>query len=102
MVGATMMEFVLMGMLTAVAWVHARLTVVSVIHRTHTPDQMLHKMCVDTGWWVVVVIMSYYSLGLLGTWITLYALARGVFLLFTNWPAVCDNYAEIKRLLSGN
>jgi hypothetical protein len=99
---ATMMEFVLMGMLTAVAWAHARLTVVGAIHVTETPSHMLRRMIQDTWWMVIAVCICYYTLGELGKWILLYALARSMFLLLTNWEAVCANYDEIKRLLVGN
>ena len=96
-----MMEFVFIAMLAVIAWVHARLTVVAAIHQTASPDQMLRRMQKDTWWSVVVVLTGYFMLGALSTWVTLYALARGLFLLLTNWNAVCDNYAEIKRLLAG-
>lgn len=97
-----MMEFVFIAMLAVMAWVHARLTVVSVINRTQSPEQMLQRMQKDTWWSVVWVLMAYFMLGALSTWITMYALARSLFLLLTNWNAVCDNYAEIKRLLAGS
>jgi hypothetical protein len=94
-----MMEFVLMGVLTGLAWVHARLTVISAIHKTTTPDQMLRRICVNTYWMVLVVVLCYYALGEWGSWIVLFALARSMFLLFTSWHVVCDNYQDIKRLL---
>lgn len=95
-----MMEFVFIVMLAVIAWVHARLTVVSMIHRTQTPEHMLQRMCTHTVWILFWVIICYYALGDWGTWIVLYAMAKIMFLLFTNWSAVCDNHAHIKRLLA--
>jgi len=97
-----MMEFVIMALLTGTAWAHARLTVVGVIHVTESPTHMLRRMIQDTWWMVTVVCICYYTLGEMGQWITWYALARSMFLLLTNWEAVCANYDEIKRLLAGN
>ena len=97
-----MMEFVFMGMLVVIAWVHARLTVVAAIHQTASPEQMLRRMQKDTWWVIFAVFVCYYTLGALSTWITMYALARSLFLLLTNWNAVCNNYADIKRLLAGS
>lgn len=91
-----------MCMLTASAWIHARLTVVGMIHVTDSPEQMLRRMLWDTVWVIVAVTICYHTLGPLGTWITLFAIARSMFLLFTNWEAVCYNFHEIKKLLSGS
>ena len=100
MAATTMMEFVLMAMITAFAWVHARLTVVTAIYVTHSAEGMLRFMLRDT--WCMVVVICYYMLSVWGTWIMLYAIARSLFLLSTRWHAVCDNYKEIKRLLAGS
>lgn len=97
-----MMEFVFMAMIAVIAWVHARLTVVAAIHQTVSPDQMLRRMQKDTWWSMLVVLTGYFMLGALSTWLTMYALARGLFLLLTNWDTVCNNYYEIKRLLAGS
>ena len=96
------MELLAMLLLTATAWIHARLTVVNVIHRTQTPEQMLRGMCTGTYLFVIAVTVCYFTMGAWGNWIVLFALARSLFLLGTNWSAVCDNYYEIKRLLAGN
>jgi hypothetical protein len=100
--GDTMMELLVMGMLTGVAWVHARLTVVRAINATSSPDHMLSRLERDTWWMLTAVCICTFTLGELGMWIFLFALARSLFLLLTDWDAVCNNYYEIKRLLSGN
>lgn len=97
-----MMEFFLICMLTATAWIHARLTVVSAINATSSPEHMLRRLERDTWFMLTVVCICGLTLGVLGMWIILYALARSLFLLFTNWQAACDNYYDIKRLLNGN
>ena len=97
-----MMMIWLMLMLTAVAWAHARLTLVVLIHQTQTADEMLNRMCTDTVLFVIMVIVCYYPLGTWGHWMVLYGIAKLMFLWFTNWAAVCDNYQDIKRLLDGN
>ncbi len=97
-----MMELFLMVMLSGLAWVHARITVVGAIHQTKSPEQMLQYMLKDTWWTMAMVMLGAVLLGAFSSWVTLYALARSLFLLFTNWHAVCDNYYEIKRLLSGS
>ncbi len=97
-----MISLWLMGMLTAIAWAHARLTVVAMIHQTTTPNAMLNRMCTNTVWLVIGVTVCYFLLGSWGSWIVMYAIARSMFLLLTNWTAVCDNYYDIKRLLAGN
>lgn len=96
------MNILLVGMLVTIAWAHARLTVVAAIHQTQTPEQMLQHMQRDTWWSVVWVVLGYFTLGAFSMWITLYALARCLFLLLTNWHAVCNNFGEIKRLLNEN
>jgi hypothetical protein len=97
-----MMNIMLILMLVALAWVHARLTVVAAIHQTESPEHMLQRMIRGTWWQMILVSLCYYTLGDLGAWILLYALARCLFLLTTNWPAVCKNYFEIKRLIAGS
>ncbi len=95
-----MMELFLMVMLSGLAWAHARLTVVAMIHQTQTPVEMLNRMCTNTIWFVIMVTACYFLLGEWGSWIALYALARSMFLLLTNWSAVFDNFYDIKRLLA--
>ena len=97
-----MISLLLMGMLTAMAWAHARLLVVTMIHQTTSPIHMLNRMCTNTIWWVITVNLCYFLLPEWSSWIVLYALARSMFLLLTNWSAVCNNYYDIKRLLAGN
>lgn len=97
-----MISLWLMGMLTAVAWAHARLLIVALINQTQTADEMLNRMCTNTIWFVIMVSVCYYTLGTWGHWVVLYGIARCMFLWLTNWTAVCDNYQDIKRLLAGN
>ena len=82
---------------SGMAWISAKLSIVYAIYATHNAEQMLQRMIWETNASVIVLIL-FWGLGWLTWLITLFFIARAMFLIIADWQGIADSYAEIKKM----
>lgn len=92
------MTFILLAAAVLLAWMHARITVVSVILNTASPEHMLHLMNQEVYWVSVAVVLVNLLLPGVAPMINFFCTMRYVFLFNTRWQVICDHYYDLKKL----
>lgn len=84
--------------LTGVAWLAAKLAVVSSIYFSTCAEEMLQRMISDT-YLTLTMLVILWMLDIVLWPVTMFFTARCVFLVLTDWEGVAHNYDQIKRLM---
>lgn len=89
--------FLLMLGVSVMAWLSAKLSIVYAIYATHSAEHMLRRMIWETNL-SVAVLFVFWGLGLITWVVTLFFIARAVFLIMADWQGIADSYVEIKSM----